>query len=240
MTSRVLAALTGGLLLLLSVVPGSARAQDWAQTIQILTPVEYDAPVYVFLDSLSAALRRAPETPVRRAAQDATPISFRELQTSLYDDGVDLTSASHVFIRYRFELERGSGSGLIESIEDMYFIFRGNESRSDLPILHVTSTEPVVSDVLTKRGIADAMNIRSVTSFREVMAFLALAEDQDIYVVEMGQRAIRDEYGQERARDLMTHLKDMYFGTGAYALTTDYEKANGASPRRLVSIQGEN
>lgn len=234
MTARLSTALVGGLLLFFSLAPGSVHAQDWGQTIQIFTPVEYDGALHVFLDSLHASLSRTPDAEVRRTAQDDAPTSFQDLQSLLYDEGLDLRSASHVFIRYRFEIKGGGGSGLVESVEDMYFIYRGDEARTDVPILHVSSSEAAVNDVLVNRGIADGMNMKSISSFRELVAFLSLANHPDTYLVEMSGRAIRDDHGRQRANDLMVHLDKMYFGIGAYTLTTDYEIARGDSPEPLA------
>jgi len=214
MTFRMLPALFGGLLLLL--VPTSVHAQEWAQEIQIVTTVGYEEPLHVFVDSLSNALTQNPDTRVKHTPQDDAGVSFTELRAELLNNGLALNSATHAFIRYRFELT--AGSEIVETIETMYFIFRGREDRSDIPILYVDTREPVVGTLIRKSGIPSPVNLKSVTTFREMLAFPQLHSRQETAMVEIAGRAVRDDNTEEE-RILTSFLTDqMISGSGSYVL----------------------
>jgi hypothetical protein len=231
MTYRVFATLTSSLLLLLGLSTSPAPAQNWGQEIQIVSAVGYGEPLQVFVDSLSAVLQRNPSIQVRRTAQDEATMSFATLREELFDDGVDLKSASHVFIRYQFNLERSSQ--VTETIEDLYFIYRGNEARADLPLLHVSAREPVVNDLLRNSGIPSPVNMRSTTAFRSMLAFPRLYR-QETAVVEIGGQPVRDETNQ--AEMVVTHFltEQMNLGGGSYVLSLPRsmaaEKVTALSP----------
>src|SRR6056297_2023444 len=125
MTYRTRIAIIGSLLLLCSYAIPSAQAQEWAQEVQIITTVGYGEPLHILVDSLSNVLARNPETQVQRTPQDDAPVSYNDLRDELLSEGVDLNSASHAFIRYRFDLV--NGSEIVETIDEMYFIYRGRE-----------------------------------------------------------------------------------------------------------------
>ena len=200
-----------------------AQAQEWGQEIQVITTIPYESPTQVFLDSVASILDRNPDVMVRRSPRDKSPVPFRTLQNELYDEGVDLRSASHVFLRYQFDLNE-QGSGVTETIQDMHFIFRFDESESDLPILYLNTRDPVVSGVLLNRGIPSPVNMRSMTSFRQFLAFPVLYDQQQTVVVEIGRRSLREELGP-RQTALVDFLNEkMGFGPGSYALTTRYEE----------------
>lgn len=213
----------GALALLLAFFAAPTHAQEWRQELQVLTTVPYQSPTHVFLDSLATLLNKNPDIRVRRSDEDRELIPFRTLQNELYDEGVDLRSASHVFLRYRFDLNE-QGSGIIETIQDLYFIVRFDESESDLPILYVDTKNPIVSTLLLNRGISSPVNMRSVTPFRQFLAFPALYVQQETAVVEMGRRPLRDELGPRQTALVEFLNEKMGFGPGSYALTTRHEE----------------
>jgi hypothetical protein len=216
MTLRTLTAVVGSLLLLSPVFPSLAHAQEWAQEIEIITTVGYGDPLHVFVDSLNDALSRNPDAQVKRFPRAETTVSFAELQNELLADGLDLNSVSHAFIRYRFEL--GPDSEIIETIEEMYFILRVREDRSDLSVLHVSTRDPVVNTLIRDKGIPSPVNMKAVQPFRNMLAFPYLNARQETAMVEIAGRAVRDETPQHQ-QFLIDFLTDrMMLGMGSYVL----------------------
>lgn len=224
--TRLCSFVAGGLILLLSVAPSSIQAQDWQQEIQIITPIQYGEPMYVFLDSLASALDRNPTMRVHRSNDDSTSMTYRALREDLYEEGVDLRSASHAFIRYRFDLNP-QGSGVIETIEEIYFILRLDESRADLPILHVDTQNSNVSTLLVDRGIPSMVNMKSYTPFRQMLAYPVMNQRQETAVVELGRRALRDQEIAPQHEMLLGILND-HMSAGTYVLNTPHEQMASA------------
>jgi hypothetical protein len=222
------------LLFAVSASPTPVHAQDWQQEIQIVTTIPYDDPLHVFLDSLASIFDRNPEVPLRRSVDDDAPVPYRVLRDSLYDEGLDLRSASHVLIRYQFNLS-AQGTGVVETIKDLYFIFRLDEAREDLPILYLSTADPLVSSLLLDRGISSTMNLMSFTPFRQHMAFPVLHGQNRTEVVELGRRALRDDLAP-RQRQLVALLNEqMGFGPGSYQLSTMYQQKQDARSTTRVA-----
>jgi GAF domain-containing protein len=227
MIHRILSSATGLACLLLAVLVIPAHAQEWEQEVQIITTVRPGEPIFIFLDSLTAAFERNPDVRLRRSADAPEALAFKDFRSVLLEDGVDLNSASHAFIRYRFSLSN-QGTNIVESIEDLYFISRFDEDYTDLPILYVSAQNPIVSDVLVKRGIPKIANMKSVTPFRELLAFPLLQTQQETAMVELAGRALRDDFVAQREA-LLKFLNDhLTLVSGQYTLTTRYERI--ASP----------
>lgn len=223
MTRRRFILFTASLALLLIALTVPAHAQQWRQELQVLTTVPHESPTHIFLDSIATLLGKNPDMLVRRSPKDEAPMPFHTLQDTLYEEGIDLRSASHVFLRYRFDLNE-QGSGVIETIQDLHFIFRLDESESDLPILYVDTTTPIVSNLLVHRGIPSPVNMRSMTPFRQHLAFLVLHAQQETAVVEMGRRPLRDTLDPRQAALIEFLNEKMGLGPGEYALTTRYQE----------------
>ena len=216
MTYRTRIAFIGSLLLLCSYAIPSAQAQEWAQEVQIITTVGYGEPLHILVDSLSDILARNPQLQVRRTPEDDAPVAYSDLRDELLNDGLDLSSASHAFIRYRFELV--NGSEIVETIDEMYFIYRGREDRSDLPILHISTRMPVVNDLIRNKGVPRLTNLKAVRSFREMLAFPYLTRRQETAMVEIAGRAMRED--NPRQEHLLTEflINRMTLGGGSYVL----------------------
>lgn len=225
MTRLRFLALAGGLVLLCASLVAPVHAQQWRQEIQIITPIQFDDPIHVFLDSVDAVLARTPDLRIRRQA-DSTTMSYRALRESLYADGVDLRSATHAFIRYRFDLTE-QGTGVVETIEDLYFIFRVDESRVDIPILYLDTRDPGVSTLLTDHGIPSMVNMMAMTPFRQLMAYPYLDERQEIAIVEFGRRTTRDTLAAPQA--MVLSLIDEHMRMGTYVLTTAHKRMAAAA-----------
>jgi hypothetical protein len=221
MTHHILSS-SAYLLLALLVLGSPVHAQEWQQEVQIITTVRPGDPTTVLLDSLDAVFERTPDVRLRRSAQDLAG-SYDEHLDALLTDGVDLKSASHAFIRYRFSLDNQT-SKIVESIEDIYFVSRFDENYSDLPILYVSAQDPIVSDIIVNQGVPNIVNLKSITTFRELLAFPLLQKRQETAMVELAGRALRGEYMSQREA-LLKFLDDhMNLGSGAYVLTTPYEE----------------
>lgn len=180
-----------GSLLLLALGVTSAQAQVWRQTVQVIATVRYDDPLGIFADSLSVFLAQNPTTMVRRSAQDPVAIPFGELQEQLYEDGVEVRSVTHALVRYRFDLNRRWQ--LVETIEDVNFIYRADESQPDLAILHVDFRDSALGPFLQERGILSPINMASIMSFRRLLSFPALQKDPALVIAEIGQEVLRDD-----------------------------------------------
>jgi hypothetical protein len=215
--------LAGGLALLAVCSTSPLYAQDWQQELQVITPIPYESPSQVFLDSLVSVLNRNPDTPVRRSPKDPAPMAYDSLRNALYDDGIDLRGASHMFVRYRFDLS-GRGTGIVETVQDVFFILRLDEAREDLPLLFVSTRNPLVSDLLLHNGIPSPLNMKTFTSFRKHVAFPVLYDRQETAIVEMGRQAVRDDLPPNRQRLITLLNEQMGFGPGSYALTTSRER----------------
>lgn len=238
MTLRRPVLLLASLALFLVAVTAPAHAQQWRQELQVITTVPYESPTHVFLDSLTTLLNNNPDVLVRRSDKDKEPAPFRTIQNELYEEGIDLRSASHVFIRYRFDLNE-QDDGIIETIQDLHFIFRLDESASDISILYVDTKNPIVSNLLLNRGIPSPVNMRSVKPFRQFLAFPVLYGHQETAIVEMGRRPLRDDLGPRQATLIDFLNEKMGFGPGAYALTTQYQeqqdRMQADSPTRVAA-----
>lgn len=217
MSRLLLALVTGSLLFVFSLSYMPAHAQEWEQEMQVLTTVEYGSPMYVFLDSLAVRLDKNPTFPIRRSVDDAALMPYSTLLPTLHEEGVDLRSASHVFLRYRFA-HAPQGSGIIETLDDLYFIFRLDESTSDLPIVHIDTKSEVVSTLLLDRGVSSVMNIKSVQSFRKLMSFPLLYNQQETAIVEVGHTSLREDL-QPHHQQLIDYLNAE---RGVYMLKTLY------------------
>ena len=213
-------ALAASLVLLLALTALPAPAQEWRQEIQIITPVAFGDPTHVLLDSLAAAFAQSPDRPVQRAP-DAATTSYADLREALYADGIDLQSASHAFLRYRFDLAE-EGSGVVETLQSVTFIFRLDESRADVPILHLDTRSPIVSSLLTESGLASTVNMKSITPFRTLVAYPYLNTHQETALVEFGGKTVRAALPLQQAAVLDFIEEHMTLGT--YGLRTTFEQ----------------
>ena len=190
MNVRAASVLACSLFVFLSWIP-SVYAQEWRQTVQVITTIRYDEPLGVFADSLSTFLARHPTTLVRRTAQDPASVPFTDLREQLYEDGVEVRSVTHALVRYRFAFDRQSQ--LVETIEDVNFIYREDESQADLALLYVDFDDPTIDDFMRTQGIRSPVNMASVTSFRRLLSFPFLRKNHEMVITEIGGKARRSE-----------------------------------------------
>lgn len=191
--------------------PQAAQAQArWLQTVQIIVPVEQEKATGALLDTLAASMERGDELPLFRTPEKQGAVSFAELQNSLLNEGLDVTSANNVFVTYRFEADR---QGFKETIENLFFIYRpeGMED-TDIPVFYVDATDPAVKKLFMDSGTTLRINEAAFHPFREQLQFAALMSEYggqaDQMLVTVGDRVIRDEgEAQEERRRLIATIR---------------------------------
>lgn len=179
---------TLSLALFLLPVRESAGQARWQQTVEVIVPVEEGSVMRALVDSV-ALMPKAQGLPLRRAPQSDTATSLDKIRTALESEGLALTSATHVFITYRF----GQDSGQLQrSVLGLHYIYRssaGNEE--DVSILYVDlSEENQRQRLLREKGTPVAANEVAFRSFREQLSFSQLRSEAT--VVRVGNEIIRD------------------------------------------------
>ncbi len=180
---------------------GGVHAQArWLQTVELLTPVKDDYVTGALLDTLAAALEHTPEK-LKRTPANGEALTYEALESALLSDGIDFTSATHLFIGYRLEANQRR---FTSDITHFYFIYRPQEIDGiDIPILYLDGSDPVLRDVLTNSGTPLRYNEAALQPFGEQLTFHKLPEGT---VVSVGGRVIRDpaEAAAEKQRLLET------------------------------------
>ena len=145
---------------------------------------------------------------MKRAPEDEAEVSLEELDNQILDEGLDYSSATHVFITYQYEATQ---LGLETDILSMYFIFRpfeGNEN--DIPILYLDATHPSVRNTLVSNGTQLRVNEAAFLPFWDQLMINKLPSESQLVTV--GGEIIRDpeEAAQEKAQLLNTIRQFMY------------------------------
>lgn len=172
-----------------AVWPQTGHAQAaWRQTVQVVAPVETEKVTGILLDTLATAIEKQ-AMPVQKEP-DGPVVTYSALQRQLSEDGLDVTSATHVFITYHFRM---TSAGTRYKILDLHFIFRPpTADGTDIPILYVDLTDPDVYErFLVEGGTTLPYNEAAFLQFREKMSFHSLRDD--VRVVQVGDHIIRDE-----------------------------------------------
>ncbi len=178
-----------GVLGLACAWPRTGHAQAaWRQTVQVIAPVETEEVTGILLDTLATALEKQ-DMPVRKEPNGPVT-TYGTLLRQLAQDGLDVTSATHVFITYRFHM---TSAGTRYKILDLHFIFRPpTADGTDIPILCVDLTDPeVYQRFLVEGGTTLPYNEAAFLQFREKMSFHSLRDA--VRVVQVGDHIIRDE-----------------------------------------------
>ncbi|PEN13144.1 hypothetical protein CRI94_10885 [Longibacter salinarum] len=215
-------ALVAGILVLwATALP--AQAQRWSQRVEVLKPIEEDGPAYALLDSLVLAFESASDTvTVRREPGDSTQ-SLRELEDDLYEAGLGLVSATHVFIQYEFAVVEDD---FIETIEELHFIYRSpNANEEDISIFTVRTDNPIARDVLMNGGLPRRENLNTIDTFASLLSFPRLAEAGDAVVVSLNNQTIRENFG-ERREDLASRLVDLVYDDAMPVITRTRKPRN--------------
>ena len=190
-----------GLLIAALLLPATAHAQSrWLQNVELITPIKDEYVTRALLDSLTWAIQQD-SAALRRTPEDPSAMTFTDLENQLFDDGLDFTSATYLFVGYRLEANQRQFKS---DITHLYFIYRPDDAEGlDIPIVYLDGADPVVRRVLSESGTAMALNEASVQPFSEQLTFHKLPEGT---VVSIGGRVIRDpkEAAAEKQRLLST------------------------------------
>lgn len=227
MTDRVSLIVASSLFLMCSFAPLSTQAQDWAQEAEVIATIGYGTPLHIFLDSLSTSLDRSPDIRLRRSPQDPLTRPYATIRDGLYQEGVALRSASHVFVRYRFDLRDG-GTRIVETIQDLHLIVRLDEMEADISILYLNLRSPLTQEVITTRGIHRGMNLKNLTTFRDLISFPNLTAQEGTAIIEMGRRQMSIEEGRQKKQLLMS-----FFGNQPYLLSIDQSPPKASVPPEI-------
>lgn len=207
MARKILVACFLGLFLF---TPTEVEAQRWLQTSQLIVPVQADTPTRALLDTLVQVIRRKDSLMVRRSPEESTKMSLTDLENKLISGpGIGLSSASHVFIDYKFMI---GNRGYEESIEAFKFIFRAGQSESDVPMLYVEAKKPWVQQILRNKGTTLQTNQAALKTFSDQLAFARMQDNEGAQVVEIAGKAVRSGY-EEKKQKLVEKITRLTYGS---------------------------
>lgn len=177
-----------GLLILFLPLQESDGQVRWQRTVKVIAPVQEGLVTRALTDSV-VAMAEAEELEVRRRPESDTTIPLSEIKEALSKEGLALTSATHVFLTYRFVLR---SSALEREIRDLHFIYRpAAEQGEDIPILYLDLTKNnLYQRLLVKKGLPSPVNEVAFEPFVEKVAFHSLQDTAR--VVQVGDEIIRD------------------------------------------------
>jgi hypothetical protein len=189
------------MLALLSVSTPDAQAQRWLQTTQLITPIQSDGPTRALLDTLVQVLDRKDGVEVKRTPDDSETFSLSGLRDKLINEaGIGLSSASHIFIDYKFEIEN---RGFEESIEAFQFVYRAGEGQEDIQMMYVDATDKWVKSILKNKGTALRTNQAALKTFSDQLAFARMQENGKI--VEISNQTVREGF-EAKKRNLVQKI----------------------------------
>jgi hypothetical protein len=156
--------------------------------VKVIAPVQEGLVTRALTDSV-VAMAEAQELQVRRRPESDTTVPLSEIKEALSEEGLALTSATHVFVTYRFVLR---SSALERDIRDLHFIYRPSaEQGEDIPILYLNLTEnDLHRRLLVEKGLPSSVNEVAFHPFEERVAFHSLQDTAR--VVQVGDEIIRD------------------------------------------------
>jgi hypothetical protein len=194
------------LLLVLSASP-SAGQDQWRQTVQAIVPVTEETVARALLDSVVSVVQNQ-DIPVQQAPQ-ASSTSFKAIKDTLSEEGLAASSATHMFITYRFSL---SSSTFNEEILDLYYIFRPEgQEEEDIPILYLDLRKgQLYENLLIERGTRLTSNEATFLPFKQQVGFNNLRDQ--LAVVRVGSRTIRgtDRAAAEKER-ILKIIRDLTY-----------------------------
>ncbi|PEN14011.1 hypothetical protein CRI94_08155 [Longibacter salinarum] len=173
--------------------PRDAHAQRWLQTTQVVAPVQAETATRALLDTLVNVIDRSDSLVVKRSPDARERMPVEDLRNMLIDtEGIGLASANKVFIDYRFEVNR---DGFEESVTELFFIYRPpGAGEEDIPIMYLSAKDEWVKSVLQEKGTAMVTNEAAIKPFGDQIAFAKLTRGQDVQVVEVGNRTVREGF----------------------------------------------
>ena len=166
----------------------------WLQTVQVIAPVHGRDITAALLDSLIDVADRR-RVLIGRTPDDSTGYRIVDLESRLFDAGLDFSSANKVFITYRFEANQRRFKA---DILDLYFIYRPEEFEdADVPIAYFDASNPIIRNTLVGKGTRLETNEAVFEPFWDRLQFYQL---EDALVTSVGGRVIRDEARAESER----------------------------------------
>jgi len=192
--------------LLLSLAgPEEAPAQRWLQTAELEVPV-HELGAYQrgpLLDTLTQVLSRRDSLTVRRSPLQEARLGVDELKKRLRDrPGIEIDSASHMRITYRFEVHNRHFE---ETIESIFFLYRSRRGQNVIPILYGERREPWMREILQNEGWLTGRHTNTTVdmeylSFADMMAFARIHADGRI--LKIAGEDVRD--GSEKKKRQLT------------------------------------
>lgn len=178
-----------GVALLLVPISESAAQAEWQRTVKMIAPIKEKMVTRALTDSVVAMAEAKDLQQLQRTPGSNTTDALEEIKDALSKEGLALTSATHVFITYRFALK---GSSLKREIRDLHFIYRPTAKQGeDIPILYLDLSENnLYQRLLVEQGTPSSVNEVVFHPFAEKIAFHSLRDNAT--VVQVGNRIIRD------------------------------------------------
>ena len=197
------------LVLLLLPTAESAGQAEWQRTVEVIVPVEEGLVTRALTDSVVAMVEEAQALKPRRAPNTDTSATLKEIRAALSGEGLALTSATHVFITYRFTQK---SSRLRRDILDLHFIYRPSaEQGEDIPILYLDlSKNNLHQRLLAEKGTPVRINEAAFRSFEGQLRFSELQEEAT--VVRVGDRVLRDaEKAATAKRQILRTIQNLTY-----------------------------
>lgn len=188
-----------GLVVLLLFAGGTpAQAQQWAQSVEIVSEVKSGRPNRAFLDSLVQQMRARDSIRVRRSPEADDRVTLSRLQETLLEQGLGLFSANRVFVQYEFKTR---GDNFVEQIRSLHYVFRPPAGgQTDVDILYLDASDPLVKDVLRNQGLPNPNNLEAVNFFKDDLSFANLTMAHSADIVAVAGSPIRGEFDERRQR----------------------------------------
>lgn len=200
----------GLLLSVLLLSPQEAQAQHWLRTVSVVTPVE-GRPVKAFLDTLVNVMERREGLKVKREPTQQEGVEIERLRAELInEEGVGFSSATDVFIRYKFS--DSLGDDFKEQIVSFYFVFRAGPNQEDIPILYLDARMEWVKEVMNNKAIGLATNEAPLLPFRREFRFLRIAQLEKAQIVEIGNEPVREGF-QRRKEALISKIRRLIYSS---------------------------
>jgi len=186
-SGRVRFAVLGVAMLLVPVSECLAQA-EWQRTVKVIAPIQENTVTRALTDTV-VGMAETQDLQLRRTPESDTAASLAPIRSALSEEGLAPTSATDVFITYRFTLK---GSRLQRRILDLHFIYRPSaEQGEDIPILYLDLTEnDLYQQLIVEKGLPSSVNEVAFQPFEEAISFHSLQETAT--VVQVGNQIIRD------------------------------------------------
>ncbi len=206
MKNRALSFLALFLVSTLTLMPHEANGQRWLQTSQLFVPIENDTPTRALLDTLVQVIGRRDSIEIRRSPDASKSFTLSKLRNKLINGpGIGLTSASHVFIDYRFMIEN---RGFEESIEGFHFVFRAGKGQEDIPMMYIDADKKWVDEVLRNKGTTLTTNEAALKTFSDQLAFARMEGGGKI--VEIAGETVRKGF-EAKKRSLVQKIRRLTY-----------------------------